>query len=146
MTNTNETYRAKKGGELGVNGEFYKGGTFLPATKSPKQTQVKVKYDKKRYKQYPEWRLDHILEAIKGTEKNIKDLKELNTLHGQDVHPDRVEDLLFHQFTQLNESIVDITFKHYMSYSIKECLKNELEAIKKAVFANDYKHLIKKDW
>lgn len=29
--------RAKKGGEIGQNGEFYAGGTFLPSTSLPKQ-------------------------------------------------------------------------------------------------------------
>ena len=28
--------RAKRGGEVGTNGEFYEGGKFLPATKKPK--------------------------------------------------------------------------------------------------------------
>ena len=30
--------RAKKGGELGMNGEYYKGGQFLPSTILPKMT------------------------------------------------------------------------------------------------------------
>lgn len=30
--------RAKKGGQIGQNGEFYRGGTFLPTTKLPKQS------------------------------------------------------------------------------------------------------------
>ncbi len=29
--------RARKGGEIGVNGEFYEGGTFLPSTDLPKR-------------------------------------------------------------------------------------------------------------
>lgn len=30
--------RAKSGGEIGTNGEFYAGGTFLPSTELPKLT------------------------------------------------------------------------------------------------------------
>ena len=29
--------RARKGGEIGTNGEFYEGGTFLPSTEQPKR-------------------------------------------------------------------------------------------------------------
>ena len=29
--------RATKGGQVGVNGEFYEGGKFLPSTKQPKR-------------------------------------------------------------------------------------------------------------
>ena len=29
--------RARKGGEIGINGETYAGGTFLPSTRLPKQ-------------------------------------------------------------------------------------------------------------
>ena len=35
------TNRAKKGGQVGVNGEFYEGGTFLPSTERPKGKSVK---------------------------------------------------------------------------------------------------------
>jgi hypothetical protein len=35
---TNDAGRARKGGETGMNGEFYKGGTFLPSTEAPKGT------------------------------------------------------------------------------------------------------------
>lgn len=36
--------RARKGGEVGKNGEFYRGGTFLPSTTLPKQgSQGRVK-------------------------------------------------------------------------------------------------------
>ena len=42
MTNTTAT-RAKAGGEIGVNGFFYAGGQFLPATSLPPMT----KQDKK---------------------------------------------------------------------------------------------------
>jgi hypothetical protein len=35
------TNRAKKGGQVGVNGEFYEGGTFLPSTERPKGKPVK---------------------------------------------------------------------------------------------------------
>jgi len=30
--------RARKGGEIGTNGEFYEGGKFLPSTEMPKRT------------------------------------------------------------------------------------------------------------
>lgn len=30
--------RARKGGEVGVNGEFYEGGKFLPSTEQPKRS------------------------------------------------------------------------------------------------------------
>lgn len=33
--------RAKKGGEIGLNGETYKGGTFLPTTRLPKRGSTK---------------------------------------------------------------------------------------------------------
>lgn len=33
--------RAKIGGEIGVNGEFYEGGKFLPSTEKPKGKPVK---------------------------------------------------------------------------------------------------------
>ena len=33
--------RAKVGGEIGTNGEFYEGGKFLPSTKQPKRSPVK---------------------------------------------------------------------------------------------------------
>jgi hypothetical protein len=36
MESTNEQLRAAKGGEHGINGEFYAGGTFLPNTQKPK--------------------------------------------------------------------------------------------------------------
>lgn len=37
MSNTNSPERAKAGGEVGRNGERYKGGTFLPRTQLPKR-------------------------------------------------------------------------------------------------------------
>ena len=37
----NATKRAKKGGQVGVNGEFYDGGKFLPSTERPKGKPVK---------------------------------------------------------------------------------------------------------
>lgn len=36
----NATTRAKKGGETGMNGEFYAGGTFLPKTKLGKMAKT----------------------------------------------------------------------------------------------------------
>ena len=46
--NASETkFRADKGGELGVNGEWYEGGQFLPSTTLPKmQKQQGKKYNK----------------------------------------------------------------------------------------------------
>lgn len=34
--------RAKKGGEVGLNGEFYQGGAFLPRTRLPKRSASKA--------------------------------------------------------------------------------------------------------
>ncbi|EMO9521191.1 hypothetical protein PZT66_23990 [Pseudomonas aeruginosa] len=34
--------RAKKGGEVGLNGEFYQGGSFLPSTRLPKRSASKA--------------------------------------------------------------------------------------------------------
>jgi hypothetical protein len=36
------TNRAKKGGQVGINGEFYEGGTFLPSTERPKSKPAKT--------------------------------------------------------------------------------------------------------
>lgn len=38
MTMTTTKTRAKRGGEVGMNGEFYAGGTFLPNTKLGKMS------------------------------------------------------------------------------------------------------------
>jgi hypothetical protein len=53
--------RAKTGGQIGQNGEFYKGGTFLPSTDNPKRTPTKRKRGPKRdlvapgeFAEYPE--------------------------------------------------------------------------------------------
>jgi hypothetical protein len=41
--------RAQKGGEIGMNGEFYKGGQFLPSTTLPKRAaQQKLSKSKKQ--------------------------------------------------------------------------------------------------
>lgn len=40
--------RAKKGGEIGTNGEFYEGGKFLPSTTNPKQSPAAKKAPKAR--------------------------------------------------------------------------------------------------
>lgn len=41
MTMTTTKTRAKRGGEVGMNGEFYAGGTFLPNTKLGKMARSK---------------------------------------------------------------------------------------------------------
>lgn len=44
--------RAKIGGEIGINGEFYKGGQFLPSTKNPKRSKEKCGCNSKKKQQY----------------------------------------------------------------------------------------------
>lgn len=40
--------RAKIGGEIAMNGEFYAGGEFLPTTAMPSQSSAKVKADTRK--------------------------------------------------------------------------------------------------
>lgn len=48
--------RAKKGGEQGVNGEYYAGGTFLPSTTRGKGTSTKAgKVKVRKAKTGPRW-------------------------------------------------------------------------------------------
>ncbi len=67
--------RAKKGGEYGVNGEFYEGGKFLPSTQLPKRSPVKT-FDMSKCRDIPQWELENIATCIINTEATIKNLIE----------------------------------------------------------------------
>lgn len=63
--------RAKKGGEIGMNGEFYKGGSFLPSTQLPKQSPFK-KQAPKPAKPLTDWQIENLKRAIEGTKQNLE--------------------------------------------------------------------------
>jgi hypothetical protein len=66
--------RAKKGGEIAINGEFYKGGSFLPSTQLPKSGTVKKQNSKPKIPLQP-WQIENIKRAIEGTKKLIDQAK-----------------------------------------------------------------------
>lgn len=63
--------RAKKGGETAINGEFYKGGSFLPSTRLPKQSPVKKSFSQPK-KTLSLIQIENIKNAIAGTEKALE--------------------------------------------------------------------------
>jgi hypothetical protein len=63
--------RAKKGGQVGLNGEFYKGGTFLPNTRLPKQGSSKHSAAKSPPRPLKDWERVNLQRAIEGTKKNL---------------------------------------------------------------------------
>ena len=63
--------RAKKGGEIAINGEYYKGGSFLPSTQLPKRGTAK-KQSPKPAKPLTEWQIENLKRAIEGTKRNLE--------------------------------------------------------------------------
>jgi hypothetical protein len=69
--------RAKKGGEIGMNGEFYKGGLFLPSTQLPKQSPIKI-HNTTTKKPMADWQIKNLERAIEGTKKALHAAIERN--------------------------------------------------------------------
>jgi len=79
----NVTNRAKKGGQVGINGEFYEGGKFLPSTERPKGKPVektgKQEIEPYKWEVAPEGKTS-IYKQIAGTIGSVRNgVAELRT-------------------------------------------------------------------
>jgi len=85
--------RAKKGGEMGMNGEFYKGGAFLPSTQLPKQGTIKGATTNPKT-QLTEYQIANINNAIEGTKKQIEISRSHGNLKGVEANEIYLETLI----------------------------------------------------
>jgi hypothetical protein len=85
--------RAKKGGEIAMNGEFYKGGSFLPSTHLPKQRPIKTAQPKPK-KPLTDWQIESINKAIEGTKKQIEKCRLEGNQNGVDANEAYMESLI----------------------------------------------------
>lgn len=85
--------RAKKGGQIGLNGEFYKGGSFLPSTTRSKQAPVK-KITPQPKKPLADWQIENIKKAIEGTKTTIEISKSEGNLRAVEANEAYLEVLI----------------------------------------------------
>lgn len=85
--------RAKKGGETAINGEFYKGGSFLPSTKLPKQSPIKKSVAQPK-KPLTDWQIENLNKAIDGTRKQIEKSRSEGNQKGVEANEAYLETLI----------------------------------------------------
>lgn len=85
--------RAKKGGQIAINGEFYKGGYFLPSTQLPKQSPVKKSVAQPK-KQLTDFQIENLKKAIDGTKKQIEKSRSEGNQNGVAANEAYLETLI----------------------------------------------------
>lgn len=102
-TNDTTPQRAKKGGEIGANGEFYKGGAFIATTDHPKGQPIKRSKVKKQEVEPFNWTvppeeglksLYGVLGGVEFYDKETKTFKLNHLLTGRNYYasPEQVKE------------------------------------------------------